>query len=152
MLELRPLAFGVVTCVADPAACDALPSVAEAVALRLAPDEVMVLGAPASVDAVLETVSGAAVSVDPFAVVLDATDGWAACALRGDSAALALSRLSALEVPREGFVQGEAAGMPVKLVAAAGGLDLLVPAMWRDSLRDAILRRCRTLGIVEAGR
>ena len=151
MLELRPLAFGVVTCVADPAACDGLPSVAEA-ALRLAPDEVMVLGAPASVEEILETVSGAAMSVDPYAVVLDATDGWAAWGVRGDPVAAALSRLSALEVPREGFVQGEAAGVPVKLVAAAGGLDLLVPAMWRDYVRGAILQRCRSLGIAEAVR
>ena len=152
MLELRPLAFGVVTCVADPAACDALPPVAESLALRLARDEVMVLGAPASVDRMLEKVSGAAVSVDPFAVVLDATDGWAAWAIRGDGVAAGLARLSAMEVPREGFLQGEAAGVPVKLVAAAGGLDLLVPAMWRDYVRGAILQRCRSLGIAETGR
>jgi hypothetical protein len=152
VLELRPLAFGVVTCVADPAACDALPSVAEALALRLAPDEVMVLGAPASIDAMLEIVSGAAANVDPDAVVIDATDGWAAWAVRGNPVVAALSRLSAMAVPREGFVQGDVAGVPVKLVAAAGGFDLLVPAMWREYLRDAIVQRCRTLGIAETGR
>jgi hypothetical protein len=42
--------------------------------------------------------------------------------------------------------------VPVKLVAAPGRLDLLVPAMWGDYLRKAILERCRTLGIAEGER
>ena len=152
MLELNPSEIGVVTCVADPSACVALPSIADARALRVAPDEVMVLAPAGAVDAIIGTVTAAVATIDPDAVVVDATDGWAAWTLRGDAIGAALSRLTALELPREGFVQGDVARVPVKLVPAPGRLDLLVPAMWRDYLRDAILQRCRTLGFAEGER
>jgi hypothetical protein len=152
VLELRASEFAVVTCVASPAACDSLPSRPDARALRLAADEVMVLGSPGAVDAIVATVAGAVATIDPDAVVIDASDGWAAWTLGGDAIDPAFSRLSALELPREGFVQGDVARVPVKLMAAPGRLDLLVPAMWREYLHDAILQRCRTLGIAEVTR
>jgi sarcosine oxidase gamma subunit len=152
LLELNESEFGVVTCVADPAACDALSPVAGARTLRPAPDEVMVLGDPSATESLLRTIETEAVALDPDAVVIDASDGWATWTLSGDAIDAALSRLSPLELPREGFAQGDVARVPAKLVAAPGRLDLLVPSMWRDYLRDSILQRCRTLGIGEGAR
>jgi sarcosine oxidase gamma subunit len=120
--------------------------------LRLAPDEVMVLGAPDAIAAILRTVADAVAIVDPDAVVIDASDGWSTWTLNGDAIEAAVSRLSSLELPREGFVQGDLARVPVKMVASDGRVDVLVPAMWREYLRDAIFRRCRPLGIAEGAR
>lgn len=152
MLELNPSELGVVSCVADPAACDALPHVAGTRVLRLAPDEAMVLCAPDAISAILETVADAVAIADPDAVVIDASDGWSAWTLRGGAIEAAWSRLSALELPREGFVQGDLARVPVKVVAGDGLVDVLVPAMWREYVRDAILKRCGPLGIAEGAR
>lgn len=148
MVELVAFEVGVVMVVADPAACDAIPG--DRHALRLAPDEAMVLSEPGSLPTVLASVADAVAALDPHAVVLDATDGWSVWGLRGDEVDAAFARLSALEPPRDGFVQGEVAGVPAKVVATPGGVDMLVPSMLGAYLRDAVLRRCRGIGIEEA--
>ena len=143
----------VVTCIAEPAACDAAAEGASHVrALRVAPDEVMFVAAPDAADAIVRAVTRAATSVDPDALVLDATDGWAAWTLRGGATRPAFSRLSALGLPGEGFVQGDVAHVPVKVIAEPERLHLLVPAMWGGYLRERILERCGTLGITEPAR
>ena len=102
----------------------------------------MVLGEP-----------GAAPTVsidDPAAVVLDVTDGWTVLTLSGDRVRDAFAQLSALRLPDDGFVQGDVARVPARVLVEPDGLRILVPAMWGDQLRSRILARCANLGIREA--
>jgi len=136
VLELATSTIPVVGVFADPATLDAVD------AYRIAPDEAMVVGEP-----------GAAPSVaidDPAAVVLDVTDGWTVVTLTGDRVRDAFAQLSALRLPDDGFVQGDVARVPARVLVEHERLRILVPAMWADQLRSRILARCQNLGIREA--
>ena len=147
MLELKPRDVAVITCVGDAAAMDALGAVPDALMCRVAPDETMLLAAPGNTTAT-RGATARVTAADPDAIVVDATDGWAAWSLRGDGLDVALGRLSAVPLT-PGFSQGDVAHVPVRIVASDGALDLLVPAMWAAYLRDRILSRCADLPIVE---
>lgn len=150
MLELRASAVSVVCCAASPDAVDAAAGAEGAAAYRLAPDEVLLVAGPEDAAGLLRGTEARATGADPDALVLDVTDGWAAWTLAGDGIRDAFARLSALELPEKGFVQGDVAHVPVKAFAADGRLDLLVPAMWSEHLRGRILRRCASLGVRES--
>ena len=79
---------------------------------------------------------------EPGAIVEDVTDGWAAFELVGDDAAEAFARLSELELPDDGFVQGEVARIGAKLIVTPGRLTILVPAMLGAFLEERILIDC----------
>lgn len=147
MLELSATSASVVLCTASPGAVDAAEALGNA--LRVAPDEALFLGPPGTAAQMVTNVIERARPGDDDAVVLDATDGWAIWTLEGDAARVALTHLSALEVPEVGFVQGDVARVHVKVVASEHRLQLLVPAMWGAHLRERILRDCASLGVVE---
>jgi len=142
VLELRRIPRSVVECHGDPEALDRLSGAT----LRVAPDQVLLLGEPGRGD----VVAAARRALGRGATVVDATDGWTSFSLEGDGIELALSFLSRLELPHEGFVQGDVANVPVKAVASRGRLELLVPSMWEAHLRDRILQRCASVGVREA--
>lgn len=146
MVELIPLYASFVTCAADPAAIDRLVEPAFPVALRVAPDEALIVADDAA--EVLRKASDLLAPVDPDAVVLDTTDGWAAIALEGDGAADVFARVS--QVPlAPGIAQGEVGGVPAIVVAESGRIVLVFPAMWREAVRERILADGAGLGIVE---
>ena len=113
--------------------------IAGAYACRVAPDEVLLLAKAGTAAKVVEAATGKARSHDADAVVLDATDGWVIWTLVGPQAREAFARLSALELPDEGFTQGDVAHVPVKVVALPDRVHLLVPAMWGPYLRGRIV-------------
>jgi sarcosine oxidase gamma subunit len=147
VLELRETRGAVVTCVADPATVDAIVGASPADALRVAPDEALLIaeGDAAALVAGVE----ASTDTDADALIVDTSDGWSIWTIAGDAAAAAFARLSPLE-PADGFAQGEVAHLPAKVVAAPSRIRLLVPAMWREALRERILDDCADLGIREA--
>ena len=59
------------------------------------------------------------------------------------------SRLSDLALPGDGYLQGDVAHVPVRLIVESKCLHLFVPAMWRGYLRRRILERCSTIGVKE---
>ena len=138
MPELVAARASVVVCLATP---EALDTVFDG-ALRVAPDELLVLGPPDSAEMTALDVSRRISGADADAVVLDVSDGWATWTLDGDGARDAFGYLSELDLPEEGFVQGDVAHVPVKVVARPGGLHLLVPAVWGAYLHERILARC----------
>jgi sarcosine oxidase gamma subunit len=150
MLELVEARVAVVTCAADPVACDAVSTTDDRRTLRLAPDELMVLTSSELLARTLAAITEEATAIDARAIAFDATDGWTGWGLRGDATAAAFARLSALQLPNDGFVQGEVAGVPAKVVPVPDGIDVLVPSMFGAYLRDVILARCAGLGIAEA--
>jgi len=128
--ELRTERVTLTSVFAEPRAIDALDPGA-AVLCRIAPDEALLVGgAPAG---------GVA---DPHAVVLDVTDGWSVFALSGDTPRSAFAYVSAVPLPDEGFVQGDVAHVPVKVIVERDAIRFLVPSMWGEYLRDRILEDC----------
>ena len=145
MIELDRLARSVVECCAEASALEEL-AVPDATVLRIAPDQAMLVGEAGREGALLD---GALRSLGPHALVEDATDGWIAWVLRGDDLLRAFSFLSRLEPPGEGFIQGDVARVPVKVISSPGRLELLVASMWSEHLRDRIVRRCASCGVEE---
>jgi hypothetical protein len=111
-------------------------------ACRIAPEEVMVVGSLAG------DLAAAVRTVDDGALIVDASEGWAGLTLAGDTDA-AIRRLSELEPPDGGFLQGEVAGVPARVLTEPGRMLLLVPAMFEAHVRGRILRDCGSLGLQE---
>ena len=57
----------------------------------------------------------------------------------------ALSRMTELELPVSGFVQGEVARIGVRMLVDGDRIDLLAPSMHADHLRDRIRADCAEL-------
>jgi hypothetical protein len=145
VVELARAARAVVECCAEASDLDEL-TVPEAQVLRVAPDQAMLVAEPGRGDVL---VAAASRLLGPLALVDDATDGWDAWVLHGDEVMRAFSFLSRLQPPDEGFIQGDVARVPVKVIASIGRLELLVPSMWSEHLRDRIVRRCAPFGVQE---
>ena len=136
--ELRTSSPPVTSVLASTDACERVAGLSGA--CRVGPGEVAIVG----------DVSGAALlqavrRLDPDAVVLDVSDGWVAQTLEGPGARDALSRLSELELPVSGFVQGEVARIGVRILVDGDRVDLLVPSKQADHLRERIETDCAEL-------
>jgi hypothetical protein len=146
VLELARTEASVVLCAAAPDAVDAVAGLGDV--LRVAPDEAVLVWPPGTAPELVEAATDLVVGLDGDGVVLEATDGWTIWTLRGAEAREAFTYLSALELPEDGFVQGDVAGVPVKVRTSGEGLRLLVPSMWGDHLRARILSDCAHLGVM----
>jgi hypothetical protein len=145
--ELVATAVSVVVAFADARALDVLAPVG-ASTCRVAPDELMFVAEPAAAGRLVRD-AGAVTAGDADAVVVDASDGWACWTIAGEGATEAFARISELHPPRNGFVCGDVAHVPVRAMVEGGALHLFVPSMWRDYLREQILSRCADVS--EAG-
>lgn len=137
MLELMGTPVAVVAIFASVEALDRLKPAA-AYWCRVAFDEAMLIGPSDSAAAMLHDTS-IVTADDPDAVVLDTTDGWAVFTLSGDEVGEAFSRLSEVQLPEEGYVQGAVAHIPARVIVAPGELQLFVPAMWGEYLVSRML-------------
>lgn len=149
MPELRALEVSVVACHAEAATLDRLvPPGHGARTLRVAPDKVLFVAPGSVAEDVAREVADRVAALEPDALVLDVTDGWAAWSLTGADAHRAFSYLSQLAPPETdggGFVQGDVARVAAKVLAEPdGGLTILVPAYWREHLRERALHDART--------
>lgn len=125
MAELRLATPVVVVVLASSEACDRVVAPEDAIAIRTAPREVLLVG-PTD----LEAVRG--VLHEPSAIVDDVTDGWVGFVLEGDDVRDAFARVCELELPDEGWTQGEVARAAAKVIVQPGEpgrLTILVPAM-----------------------
>ena len=149
MLELTRLETSVVLCTAAPEAVEAVCDLRDAI--RVAPDEVLLVCPPDTAVALLVEAAGRAEALDADAVVLDASDGWSVWTLEGEVGVLreAFARLSELELPDSGTLQGAVAEVPAKVLVGEAELRLLVPAMWGEHLRSRILEDLATLAVTE---
>jgi hypothetical protein len=125
---------------AEPSAIDAWePRSTDGRRLRTAPDELLVIASPERRTAVRNEAERELVAIDPHAVVADVTDGWAAWQLADEDVRSAFARLSALELPDDGWVQGDVAHVAAKVIVEPPGILVVVPSFWSDHLRDRIL-------------
>jgi hypothetical protein len=148
--ELAGAIASVVGCYAAPAAIDALEGIVAATVCRVAPDEAMVVGAPGEGTALARVANATLTGVDADALSLDATDGWAVWMLSGPRMRRAFSRLSALRLGDERFVQGKVADVPCRVIASPDRLGLVVPSMSAEHVRSRILRDCADIGMTQA--
>ncbi len=113
--------------VAEPAALDRASLPAGAVALRLAPDEVLVLG-----DGPVSVVE------DPFAIVVS-DHGWSAASLAWvDFDRLVRPHIEWHLYDARGLAQGRVAGVPAKLWMTDDGVLLVTPTCHVDELRERL--------------
>lgn len=138
MAELRIVSPRVIAVLASAEAIDALLVHVGATTCRVAPREALVIGVPALPVADL-------VGDMRGAMVEDVTDGWAAFELAGDDVHEAFARLSELELPDVGSVQGDVARIGAKVLAAPGRVTILVPAMLGTFVEERIRTDCAEL-------
>jgi hypothetical protein len=131
--ELRAVSPTVVAVLASAAACDGVAAPAGAGLCRVAPRELLLIGDLAAADVYVD---------EPTAIVEDVTDGWAAFELSGKDIAEAFARLSELQLPEAGFVQGEVARIGAKVIVGSGRLTILVPAMLGAFMEERIRTDC----------
>jgi sarcosine oxidase gamma subunit len=138
VVELRVVSPTVIAVLATTAAIDALRVPKGAVLCRVAPREALVIRNQGLGLADLKV-------KERGAIVEDVSDGWTAFELAGDDVAEAFARLSELELPEEGFVQGDVARIGAKVVAAPGRITILVPAMLGAFVDERIRTDCAEL-------
>jgi hypothetical protein len=128
----------VIAVLASAGAIDALSVPDGATMCRVAPREALVIGGSglSANDVVLG---------EQGAMVEDVTDGWAAFELDGDDVAEAFARLSELELPENGFVQGDVARIGAKVLTAPDRITILVPAMLGAFVEERIRTDCAEL-------
>ena len=108
-------------------ALDALETPAGVRSGRIAPDEVLWVGAVDQAAALVEDARRQLEGAGEQACVVDHSDGYALFSLAGDGAGEVFARLSSVRIPTEGgFVQGQVAQVPGRIFARDGAIDLIV--------------------------
>ena len=149
MLEITRTPVGVVTASAAARALDGLVVPGRAFGCRSADDELMLLSVPMVTDEVVREVSTRLAALDPDALVIDTTDGWAAVTVAGDAARASFGLLSRLELPDHGFTQAEVVHIPAKVVAHGDQVLILAPSMWEAHLQDRVTKALGGAGPLE---
>jgi hypothetical protein len=172
VVELRSRALGVIGCFASPAALDGLHSLdaldaadarelprgSNVVLCRTAPDEAMILVSPERLLATIPHIVEALTAADEDALIVDTTEGWSVWTLEGPDARRAFSYVSGLRLPESGYTVGDVAHVPTRIVVGSSAkdldpaprIDLIVPSMWRDYLRERVVMRCAPVGVHES--
>jgi len=109
-------------------------------ACAISPGEVAIVG-----DASITALRQAVERIDPDAVVRDVSEGWAMHTISGRGAREAFARVSELELPATGFVQGSVARIGVRVLVDGDRVDLVVPSMLAAHLRGRIEDECGDL-------
>jgi len=136
--ELRVVSPSVIAVLATAEALDGLRVPKGAALCRVAPREALVIRDHGLDAADLKM-------KERGAIVEDVSDGWSGFELAGDDAAEAFARVSELELPEDGFVQGDVARIGAKVVAAADRITILVPAMLGAFIDERIRTDCAEL-------
>jgi sarcosine oxidase gamma subunit len=139
VLELARADAAFVSCLASPQALDAVHVPRTVSMVRVAPDELLLIGAPGSAARVAAAAAKTTHGIDDDALVMDVTDGWTVWTLGGTDAHDAFERLSMLALPKAGVVQGDVARLPVKVVVDGKRLHLAVPSSWAAYLHERIV-------------
>ena len=99
-------------------------------AARVAADEMMVRGP------VAEDLRAAIRTVDPDALIREATERWAEVVIEGGDARDIFARVSELRLPDgPGYAQGDVARVAARVFVDGEGIRVLVPASWGSHLK-----------------
>lgn len=147
MLILTPAEAAIIRCLGEPGALDGLSTPPGAYAGRVAPDELMLLGARA-VRASIRTHAAASLArTDPHGLVVDHTDGWSIWTMSGPEVQRAFANLTAIPFPdvAGALVQGVIGEVPAKAVVFGTRVHVMAASTVGHHLRERILRACRGL-------
>jgi hypothetical protein len=136
--EIVALGLGIVAASASPDALDALVVPGRAAACRIAEDELMLVCEHEVADEVAREVGTRLMGLEPDALVLATSDGWATVLLEGDDARAVFARLSRLSLPARGFVQGEVAHIPARILVEEDRIHIIVRAALGQHVRSRI--------------
>jgi hypothetical protein len=143
VLSIERSHAAIIACYASAPTLDAFPAIGGSHACRVARDELLLIGPPMDGADTQQRATAHLASVEPSALVLDQSDGWAAFTLRGDEAPRLLAQLSDIPIPnaRPAFLQGAVADGPAKVLLVDGAIHVVVPFTLRHHfagrLRDA---------------
>jgi hypothetical protein len=142
VLEANRLEIEVASCCASVDALDRLvPPGHGSVALRTAPDELLVIARREVGADVLRELTDRVPVLDPDALVMDVTDAWSGWSISGPDAADAFSRMSWLKLPADGaWAQGDVARVAAKVWVDGDTISIVVPAYWEDHLHQTLER------------
>jgi sarcosine oxidase gamma subunit len=150
VLEFTRAPAAVIACLARAEALDAVPADG-AYACRVAPDELLLVGPHSARGELEQAAAERLVELDPDALVVDQSDGWAAWTLEGEDRDEAFARLSAVPLPdtRPAFLQGAVAGVQGKVIASPRRTHVLVVSTVGHHVRRRLLAACADLEVSE---
>lgn len=135
MADLISTRACIITCLSTPAALDELTT-----GFRTAPDEALIIGAPNGNDQAVAEATAALTGADPHALVVDTTDAWEGLTLAGTGAREIFAHLSPLELPVEGWVQGDVGRLAAKVRVGPGDrIAIFVASPQVAYLRERII-------------
>jgi hypothetical protein len=118
-----------VRCFAPPEAIEKLATPSGTLRGRIAPNEVVFVGAPGTAPDLVKTLEAALADLGPRALVVDHTDGWTFFTLAGDGADEVFARVSMVPLPVEGdepaFFMGRVADVAAKSFRRRGRIDVM---------------------------
>jgi glycine cleavage system aminomethyltransferase T len=120
-----------IRCFGRPEALDALARPEGTLAGRIAPDELVVVGAPGTAAALLQTLTAALADEGAAALVVDHTDGWTFFSITGERAGEVFARVSHIPLPDgDGptFFMGRVCDVACKAFHRPGRIDLMCGA------------------------
>jgi hypothetical protein len=132
VLELTFTPLPITGCFGRAAELDRLAASAD-LSVRVAPDELLIVGGQMPS------------SLPDGGLVVDLSSAYAVWALSGDDRFEAFRRLSQVELPESGLVQGLVAHVPMKVVVREDHLVVLVPSVLSHHLRERVHKACGDL-------
>lgn len=146
MLELLRPSLTAIRCCGRPSALDLLSPRENILVGRIAPDELLLLVPTREAERLLAEIATELVASDSGALVIDHTDAFEVITISG-AIHEAFARLTAIETPDAGFVQGLVADVPCKIFLALDHCHLLAPSTYADHVHERILVTCAELGV-----
>lgn len=139
MLEIIPAEAAIIVCAAEASVLDAAPTVPHGIRVRVAADELWLVGPRPDRAALL---AAAEALVEGRGLAVDQTDGWAAVTAAGDDRDEVFRRLMVAPIPeaRPSLVQGAITGVPGKLICEADRTHIFVPAGVGRHLMDRLVQ------------
>jgi hypothetical protein len=144
-----------IRCWGREAALDALRQPAGTLIGRIAPDEVVVVGAPGTAAALLDDLESQLEGEGNAALVIDHTDGWTFFTVEGDGIEELWARVSAIRLPDANadrvpvFTVGKVCDVAAKVFVRPGRIDLMCGAEVRRHVTDRLTHAGHVLGLHE---
>lgn len=147
MLELTRSRLAIISCLDDETALAAMPACESAMTVRIAPDEIWLLGPASRSDAILVHAQRHLDRPGSYAVITDVTDAWSVLTVSGVDALRVWERFSENPAPveRPGFTQGAVAFVGAKAIVFSDRIVFFTPAPQGHHLEHRILTGCADL-------
>ena len=147
MLELTRSRAAIISCLNDEATLRVMPACAGAFKVRIASDEVWLIG-PAALASVMTAHAQQHLNQPgSYGAITDVTDAWSVLSVRGSDVMCVWERFSenALPTERPGFSQGAIAFVAAKAIVFNDRIAFFTSAPQGHHLEHRILNGCRDL-------